>query len=696
LFKFATLMPITSVPDLLQLLRSLPLLEPEQLAKVEGMQHRVSDPRMLARKLIEAGWLTSWQVNWLFDGKGKQLVLGGYVLLDKLGEGGMGVVYKARHRMMGRTVAVKLIRKDRVNSASAVRRFQREVRAAAQLSHPNVVHAYDADQVGDSLLLVMEYVDGTDLARLIQQRGPLPVEEACWYCWQAALGLQHAHEKGLVHRDIKPHNLLLATPASRERERPEPSVGPGSTGTIKILDMGLARLVDPGDQSSSTLTQEGAVMGSLDYLAPEQAADAHQADIRSDLYSLGCTFYQMLAGQVPFPGGNNIQKLYRHMHEEPRPIEQFRSDVPAEISAVVRRLLAKQPQLRFQTPAELAQVLRRFLASRGFDPGGSSTIPVHPSFGTQLPSESPTDTLPVTLQEYHPAARAVDGSYRWLFLGCGTGIALVFLTALFVLVLTMTSGGPGTTGSTSGRVTRPAGAAPQTVVNSAGMKLVLIPEGKFSMGSLDDLGAEPDEKPQHPVAITRAFYLGTTEVTQAQCEKVIGNNPAFFRDSPEHPVEQVSWDSAVQFCRKLSELPAEKQAGRVYRLPTEAEWEYACRAGSTTPFQGGITLGSNQAHFDKILATGRTARVGSFAANPWGLFDMHGNVWEWCADVYDSGYYRSAPAVDPKGPPSGHARVIRGGGYTNSAAYCRSATRGNYLPNFQYRDIGFRVACDVP
>ena len=202
----------------------------------------------------------------------------------------MGQVFKARNWKLGRIVALKLIRKERLDSPDAIRRFQREVRAAAALSHPNIVLAYDADQIGGTHLLVMECIEGaSDLAKLVKKNGPLPVAQACEYIRQAALGLQHAFERGLVHRDIKPANLLLTADGK----------------TVKILDMGLARLDQKaGDgEASSTMTQEGAVMGTPDYIAPEQAMESHTVDIRADLYSLGCTFYYLLTAKVPFPGG---------------------------------------------------------------------------------------------------------------------------------------------------------------------------------------------------------------------------------------------------------------------------------------------------------------------------------------------------------------------------------------------------------
>jgi formylglycine-generating enzyme required for sulfatase activity/outer membrane protein assembly factor BamB len=256
-------------------------------------------------------------------------------------------------------------------------------------------------------------------------------------------------------------------------------------------------------------------------------------------------------------------------------------------------------------------------------------------------------------------------------------------------------------------------AGPTTLSNSLGMKLALIPAGEFLMGSPDtDPAASADEKPQHRVRISRPFYLGVTEVTQAQYQKVMGSNPSFFAptgpgkdrvvglNTAQFPVEQVRWHDAQAFCRRLTALPAEKRAGRTYRLPTEAEWEYACRAGTTTPFHFGAALSSRLANFNGNFPSrgaspgpflARTAEVGSYRPNAFGLYDMHGNVWEWCSDWFDKDYYRHSPRDDPAGPSSGSVRVIRGGEWYGDARDCRSAFRYADLPEGRFYVLGFRV-----
>jgi formylglycine-generating enzyme required for sulfatase activity len=241
--------------------------------------------------------------------------------------------------------------------------------------------------------------------------------------------------------------------------------------------------------------------------------------------------------------------------------------------------------------------------------------------------------------------------------------------------------------------------------NSIGMKLVLIPKGKFLMGSpTDEMGRHRDEGPQHEVEITRTFYLGAYTVTQAQYNKVMGSNPSYFcsagsgrvsvrgMDTSDFPVESVSWHDAVAFCKKLSARPAEKGARRVYRLPSEAEWEYACRAGTTTPYNCGNTLTTAQANF-RDSPLGRTAKVGSYKANAWGLFDMHGNVFQWCSDWYERNYYPVSPKKDPAGAKAGGGKVVRGGAWRADSALLRAAFRACPPTSYAQNDVGLRIAC---
>ena len=267
--------------------------------------------------------------------------LGEYALIEKLGEGGMGIVYKAIHTELDRLVAIKVMRTGRVDEDWIVARFRREIKTVAKLDDPHIVRAYDARKIDNTHFLVMEYVDGLDLNELVDRCGPLATPNACELVRQAALGLQCAHEHGLVHRDVKPPNLML-----------------NRQGNVKLLDLGLARVRTGG--LSGEMTVLGQVMGTPDYMAPEQVSDSHAVDIRADIYSLGCTLYKLLAGQAPFGGPSHqslLAKMTAHNESPPPPLAEFRDDVPPELLAVLDRMLAKSPEQRFAAPADVARAL---------------------------------------------------------------------------------------------------------------------------------------------------------------------------------------------------------------------------------------------------------------------------------------------------------------------------------------------------
>jgi hypothetical protein len=289
-------------------------------------------------------------------------VLAGYEILEEVGRGGMGIVYRARQRAPERIVALKVIRKERLASTDMVNRFRREALASARLAHPNIVEVYESVLEGDTHYLVMEHVPGITLQKLVEQTGPLPLGQACDFIRQAALGLEHAAAQKLVHRDVKPSNLMVVAPNGL----PLPA-----RPVVKVLDMGVARLFQLSEQEASltTLTRDGSVIGTPDYIAPEQLEDPRAVDVRADLYSLGCTFYFLLTGQVPFPGGTLVQKLDRQRWHTPPGVNQLRPEVPPALAAVVRKLMAKHPDDRYQTPGELAAALDTLLRT-GDLPGG--------------------------------------------------------------------------------------------------------------------------------------------------------------------------------------------------------------------------------------------------------------------------------------------------------------------------------------
>ncbi|HEV3448346.1 MAG TPA: family 16 glycoside hydrolase, partial [Gemmataceae bacterium] len=414
-----------------------------------------------------------------------------YRVLQLLGSGGMGSVYKAEHRKMERTVALKVLNPELIRNAAALQRFLQEVKTAAKLLHPNIVTAHDADEAGGVHFLVMEYVEGVSLADLVRKRGRMPVPRACECMRQAAIGLQHAFEKGMVHRDIKPQNLMLS-----------------AQGRVKILDFGLARFAMesataapavPGNSSQKTgLTLAGAIMGTPDYMAPEQAADARQADIRADIYSLGCTLYDLLSGQPPFPEGTLIQKVMAHHERLPRPLTDFRADVPPELMEVLAKMMAKDPARRYQTPIDVAKALAPFVKP-GAAPG-KEAVPREekPAAADSVRTRSARAALPVAsdsmekeliviakeesrkrkpVKPTRPARKRREPWYRKTPVWIAAGAALALLLVVFGTVM-LARNRPSP-------VTAPPAKATLTVEADGADAVVLISQDGKHIGRLD-------------------------------------------------------------------------------------------------------------------------------------------------------------------------------------------------------------------
>jgi serine/threonine protein kinase len=353
-------MSIDSVQALVQALKQSQLLETAQVKELEALQYHCPDPRVMLRELLQREWLTAYQANQVLKGAAKDLILGPYLLLARIGDGVLGQVFKAMHRRMKRLVALKVIRAELLARPEAVERFYEETQIISQLSDPHIVHAYDAGPIGQTHFFAMEYVEGLDLETLIGQSGPLPFDVATDFVLQTAQGLQHAFERNLSHGDLKPANLLVTrtvgagAPSGTGSWRSILASAPGGGALVKINNLGLTFLQTPGAVPAGT----AAMPISPDYLAPERWQQPGAGDIRSDLYALGCIYYFLLSGRVPFAAGTVEEKRRRHLTEEPAPLQHIRKDVPAGTVAIISTLMAKRPQYRYQAPAEVVQALR--------------------------------------------------------------------------------------------------------------------------------------------------------------------------------------------------------------------------------------------------------------------------------------------------------------------------------------------------
>jgi serine/threonine protein kinase len=338
-----------SVEELLQLVRKSGMVDEQKLSNY--LQRRQltrglpADPRDLADDLVTDGIITYFQAEQFLLGKWRGFTIGKFKLLERVGVGGMGQVFLCEHMFMRKRVAIKVLPPAKADQPAALGRFYREARAAGSLDHPNIVRTHDIDQDGNLHFIVMDYIDGPNLLDVVKKFGALSIDRAVSYVKQTAHGLDYAFRNHLIHRDIKPGNILV------DRK-----------GVARILDMGLARFInDHGDQLTIKYDDK-IVLGTADYVAPEQVANSHSVDIRADIYALGATFYFLLAGHPPFPTGTVSQKLLWHRTKDATPIRQIRPDVPEGLAVIIGKMMAKDPKARFQTPAQVAAELESYLA----------------------------------------------------------------------------------------------------------------------------------------------------------------------------------------------------------------------------------------------------------------------------------------------------------------------------------------------
>ncbi|MGL6072662.1 MAG: bifunctional serine/threonine-protein kinase/formylglycine-generating enzyme family protein [Fimbriiglobus sp.] len=705
---------------LLNAMRDSQLLMKEQLQSLrEYVSSERPDPARLVREVRRLGFLTDYQIKEISRGRGRDLTLGAYTLLELLGEGGMGRVFKAHHNRLGRDVALKVIRKEKLTKPTVVQRFHQEIRAAAQLSHPNVILAFDADESNGIHYFAMELVEGSDLTQVVRTAGPIPIAKACDYIRQAAIGLQHAYERGLVHRDVKPSNLLLT-----------------NKGQVKLLDLGLAMLNDP-DETANRVTQEGLVLGTPDFLAPEQAQNPTSVDIRADIYALGSTLFFILTGKVPYDAPTPTDKLIQHVTAPVPKIRKYLPEAPETLEGLIEWLMAKRPEDRPQTPAQVASILQPFcpapvahtpislpgipsnssamnLSIRALEANRMLEVNQAPTMSTTIDNPvqdffvpepvSTTSSPSTTAKRYQPGKKASSGWMKFLIIGLILIVAMGAVGGIGYVVLNSVSGS-----------SKP---LPNEISTSQGIRLLRIEPGKSVVGSRPESpGHEVHEAPEKIVEISSQFFISITEITHGQYAQVMGSSPSRaakkLARSNEAPVDSVTYDEARKFCEKLNQLDrANVRAGWGYRLPTEAEWEYCARAGTTTPFAFGeklIFAKTGNFSIDKEietkgnfgeedLATVSVSKadrnipypVKSTTPNSLGLYDMHGNAWEWVSDYYEPNH-NDLSLKDPTGPEKGDWRVQKSGSWRTVAALCRSAARRGEPFDSRKDDVGFRI-----
>ena len=748
------------------------LLTADEVRAVEvGLpaERRPRDSQELAKELVRAGRLTKYQAANAVQGKAKNLVFDDYVVVDLWPVAGQQC-YQAEHRKMKRRVGLRILPPfAAAKSSSALGRFQREVQAAARLEHPHLLAAYHAGEAHGVPYLVFQFVDGRDLDSLVLQEGRLSFEKAVDFILQAARALAYAHDKGVVHRDVNPANLLV-----------------DKSGTVKVAGLGLARIEDDTEKG---VTQTGELIGRPEYMPPEQWRNAKNVDARSDIYSLGCTMYYLLVGKTMFAGETVGQQMMAHTDQPIPSLRIQRPDLPASLETVFTKMVAKSPSDRYPTMGAAIAALESVQKASGKK---AAAIVEKVASGST----------------WNATAKVVGGLFVTIIAPVIVGILMKLLDSPADPPPTATTAAatasqpsaivpPASEGKADAAIaaSTPAAVAPGPPArrepaqlelqfpvrlkdkppalakmpfakreekaravaqqhqqrwadflgvpiradNTIAMSLVLIPPGSFPMGATDEhikavsqhvkKGAQElieSESPQHTVTLTRPFYMSATEVTigqfrafadatghrtEAERRATTGSwKLPGYEVNDDSPVTWVTWYDAVQFCNWLSDhegLPrayvSHKQeiwqvtATDGYRLPSEAQWEYGCRAGMASQYSfGDKTDQVVKVAWIGTIAGRRAHAVGTLLPNGFGLFDMHGNVVEWCNDWFHESYYASSPATNPEGPITGVQRVMRGGGWNANPALCRSTVRMHASPETLAGVRGFRVIRNGP
>jgi len=683
--------------------------------------------------------------------------LGGYTLLRKLGEGGMGAVYLAEDKSKQK-FAIKVLSQRLGEDPEFLRRFQREARAAMKLKHENIVSAIALGEELKTYFYVMEYCEGQPLDKLLKHERSFECNLALRMIIQIARGLKHAHDNNIIHRDIKPANIFIS-------DNPEATLGNnGEPGVARILDLGLAKNISDAEQSFKTAT--GVIMGTPHYISPEQANSDKAIDGRTDIYSLGATFYHLVTGETPFQADSSPMIILKHLTAQLPSPQDLNPDIPDGIARVIQIMMAKRPEDRYadcgELLADLERVQRGELPRRSIAEDRSSilarkdTTRQAPAGATNPGYKRGANTGATTIGTLPP--RRSSASIGIL---CGIGLALIGLIAFSLLrggdaknkqpasppqpeagVAELHSSDANKPPPPQEKSIPPAAKPPEPSASSKELAIELAPgvkmeflrldAGDFMMGSplLDG------SKPAHQVRLTRPYYVGKFECTVGQFRAFVTDtnykteaesnptnsalkngvwdrfpgfdwrNPGFKQDE-NHPVCLVTWNDAREFCKWAS-----KKSGKTVRLPTEAEWEYAARGPGFLYYPWGDLWEANAANIaDKSLKnTGfnmrfggvdtddhypYTAPVGSFKrCKSWsGIYDASGNVWEWCEDGF--GPFSPGAVTDPKGPEDAANKVIRGGCWNANSPECNCTRRIGRPANEGSAGNGFRAVIDA-
>ena len=633
------------------------------------------------KDLIESKLLTKFQAEQIIAGKGESLAFGKYIIQEKLGAGGMGQVYKAYHPEAAKLVAIKVILPQGKFDTESVKRFEREVKASEKLVHPNIIAVLDSGSSKGSLFMVMELIEGKDLFELINEKGKLAIKEAVAYIIQAARALEHAHANGVIHRDVKPANLIA-----------------DSQGLLKIVDMGLAKIqAGENEDKISMLTTNTAIMGSADFMSPEQTVSTKNVDTRTDIYSLGASFYFLLTAKVMYPQKATFSKLISHRQAPISSLKFMRPDVSQKLDDIYTKMVAKKVEDRYQSMTKLILDLEALEKESTTQNLLKQDAVLNPF---QVNGVNFLDLDDISIK---PKKSAGIFANKKIAMFCASLFVVVgLLVILFIPKNTMVKNDLNNTDDAQEAFLEPPfdfnqaqeaqqalaktlGLAVETTVDlgrGVNLAMILIPQGKFMMGSpFSEPGHKSDEA-QHQVVLSRPYFIGKNEVTQEQWEAVMGDNPSQTKGA-KLPVTNISWNDCQNF---ISKLNAKTESN--YRLPTEAEWEYACRSGSKSAYSVGDKITKNDANYEN--AKGGAKPVGSYKPNAFGLYDMHGNVWEFCSDWY--GAYSPGKSLDPMGVNNGRDHVLRGGSFFVDGLLLRSSTRDLVAPDFHNVVIGLRLA----